>query len=199
MLNSVTSKTIVLASTSASRQAQLQRLGLPFVVAAPNCDETPLVGETALETAQRLAIAKAKSLQEAYPDALIIGGDQVALLHGQQLGKPLTIVAAQAMLSQMSGQTIEFYSALCVFNSKSKVEHTHVDLTRVTMRTLSVEQISRYLEREPDAVFCAGAAKSEGLGMALIERIESSDPNGLLGLPMLKLIEFLLVEGCSVL
>ena len=199
MLKSDHSKTIVLASTSASRQAQLQRLGLPFVVAAPNCDETPLEGETALATAQRLAVAKAKSLQDAYPDALIIGGDQVALLHGQQLGKPLTVPAAQAMLSQMSGQTIEFYSALCVFNCDNKVEHTHVDLTRVTMRALSAGQINRYLEREPDAVFCAGAAKSEGLGMALIERIESSDPNGLLGLPMLKLIEFLQMEGCSVL
>ena len=199
MLKSDILKPIVLASTPSARQAQLQRLGVSFIAAAPVCDETALAGETALATAQRLAIVKAKSLQQDYPDSLIIGADQVALLNGQQLGKPLTVPAARSMLAAMSGQIIEFYSAMCLFNAKNKAEHTHVDLTRVIMRSLSDEQISCYLEREPDAVYCAGSAKSEGLGMALIERIDSTDPNALLGLPMFKLIEFLQAEGYSVL
>lgn len=190
---------LILASTSLFRQAQLNRLGLGFKSEAPICDETPLIGEYAPATALRLASAKAYSLQDKYPKAVIIGADQVALLHGQQLGKPMSISAAYTMLSNMSGQTIEFYSALAVLNTEFNHFNTYVDFTSVTMRTLSKAQIDAYLVREPDAIYCAGAAKSEGLGAALIERIDSTDPNALIGLPIFKLVEFLQQEGISVL
>ena len=185
------SKPIILASTSPTRQAQLQRLGLNFTAVAPNCDETPLIGESAPATAQRLAVAKAQSLSAEHPYSLVIGADQVALLNGQQLGKPMSVPAAQAMLTNMSGHTIEFYTAMCLLNTDTKIQQNYLDLTYVTIRTLTPEQIEHYLEKEPDAIYCAGAAKSEGLGAALIERIDSSDPNALLGLPIYKLVEFL--------
>lgn len=190
---------LILASTSLFRQAQLDRLGLSFISDAPICDETPLVGEFAPATAVRLASLKAYSLKEKYPKSVIIGADQVALLNGQQLGKPLNLPTAYTMLANMSGQTIEFYSALTVLSTEYNHVQNYVDFTSVTMRTLSKEQIEAYLEREPDAIYCAGAAKSEGLGAALIERIDSNDPNALIGLPIFKLVEFLQQEGISVL
>lgn len=195
----MTQPQLILASTSSYRQAQLTRLGLLFTDAAPICDETPFIGESAPTTAQRLASTKAYSLQQKYPKAIIIGADQVAWLNGLQLGKPLNVTAARTMLASMSGQTIEFYSALSVLNVDLQRIHTYIDFTCVTMRTLDSEQIERYLQREPDAIYCAGAAKAEGLGAALIERIDSTDPNALIGLPIFKLIEFLQQEGISVL
>ncbi len=144
----------------------------------------PFGGETAL----RLAEGKARSLAATFPAALIIGADQVAWCEGRQLGKPMNVANAQQMLADLSGKRIEFYSAI-----------VHVDHTVVAMRQLTQEQISRYLEREPDAVYCAGAAKSEGLGAALLERIESTDPNALIGLPIFRLIDFLKNEGVEVL
>lgn len=190
---------LILASTSLFRQAQLKRLGLSFISDSPICDETPLVGEFAPATAQRLASLKTYSLKEKYPKSVIIGADQVALLNSQQLGKPLNLPTAYTMLANMSGQTIEFYSALTVLSTEFNHVQNYVDFTSVTMRTLSKEQIESYLEREPDAIYCAGAAKSEGLGAALIERIDSNDPNALIGLPIFKLVEFLQQEGISVL
>lgn len=194
-----TSPPIVLASTSITRKEQLEKLGIPFIAQSPICDETPIIGEFASDTALRLAQAKAKSLSSQNPYSLIIGADQVALLNGIQLGKPMGVPLAKAMLANMSGQTIEFYSALCVYNTDTKSMQTHVDLTCVSMRNLTREQIERYLSKEPEAIYCAGAAKSEGLGATLIERIDSSDPNALLGLPIFKLVEFLQNEGISVL
>ena len=188
---------IILGSSSVFRRQQLERLGLPFQTAAPDFDETPLLGETAAETALRLAVGKARSLADRFPAALIIGADQVAWCGGRQLGKPMSMANAQQMLTELSGQRIEFYSAICLLNSFSDGLQCHVDTTVVTMRQLSAEQISRYLAREPDALYCAGAAKSEGLGSALLEKVESSDPNALIGLPLFRLIDFLQREGVS--
>lgn len=189
---------LVLGSGSVFRRRQLQKLGLAFQTAAPDFDETPLEGEHAADTALRLAVGKARSLSGRFPAALIIGADQVALCGGRQLGKPLDVAGAQQMLSRLSGRQIEFYSAVCLLNTASGRLHTHVDKTTVTMRRLSQGQIDNYLEREPDAVYCAGAAKSEGLGAALLERVESSDPHALIGLPVFKLVDFLLLEGLPV-
>ena len=177
----------------------MRTLGLPFQTARPDFDETPEPGEAASQTALRLAIGKARSLAGTFARALIIGADQVACCNGRQLGKPESVAKAQQMLAELSGQTITFYSALCLLNSESGRLHTHTDTTIVSMRPLSAEQIRRYLEREPDAVYCAGAAKSEGLGAALLEKIESSDPNALIGLPIFKLVDFLHAEGMEIL
>ncbi|KPN73266.1 nucleoside triphosphate pyrophosphatase [Neisseria sp. 74A18] len=190
---------LILGSSSAFRQAQLQRLGIDFQTAPPDYDETPSQNETAEETALRLAVGKAHSLAARFPEALIIGADQVAWCNGTQLGKPMNVANAQHMLLSLSGKNIEFYSAVCLLNTFSGNLQTHVDKTVVAMRELTSAQISRYIEREPDAVFCAGAAKSEGLGAALLERVDSTDPNALIGLPVFKLIDFLEVEGFNVL
>ncbi len=190
---------LILGSGSVFRQQQLRRLGLPFQAASPVFDETPDPNETPDQTALRLAEGKARSLSSAHPQALIIGADQVAFCGGQQLGKPMTVDKAQQMLRLLSGQTIRFYSAVVLLNTASGACQRHVDTTVVTMRTLSEAQIEHYLAREPDAIFCAGAAKSEGLGTALIARIDSSDPNALIGLPLFALIDFLQQEGVAIL
>ena len=192
----MTSKTtLILGSTSRFRQQQLQLLQVPFQAAAPQFDEAPLPNEAAPDTALRLAEGKARSLAAAYPDALIIGADQVAWCGERQLGKPQTVAKAQQMLAETSGQTLVFYSALVLLNTRNGRCQRHVDVTTVTMRRLTEAQISRYLALEPDAVHCAGGAKSEGLGAVLIERIDSSDPHALIGLPMFKLVDFLQAEG----
>lgn len=190
---------LILGSSSVFRQQQLRTLGLPFQTAKPDFNESPLPEESAADTALRLAVGKARSLAAVFPQALIIGADQVAWCNNQQLGKPMNVAKAQQMLTTLSGQHIEFYSALCLLNTASGKLHTHIDKTVVTMRTLNEAQIRRYLQREPDAVYCAGAAKSEGLGAALLARIDSTDPNALIGLPLFKLIDFLHSEGIAVL
>ncbi|WP_225748154.1 nucleoside triphosphate pyrophosphatase [Eikenella sp. Marseille-P7795] len=190
---------IVLGSSSVFRQQQLAKLGLRFTSAKPDCDETPLPGETPRQTAERLAEAKARSLAARYPRHLVIGADQVACCGGRQLGKPMSVAKAQQMLADTAGQELHFYSALCVLNTFSGSLQRHVNTTAVKMRPLTAQQIASYLEREPDAVYCAGGAKSEGLGGALIERIDSSDPNALIGLPIFRLIDFLQAEGVAVL
>lgn len=190
---------LVLASTSRFRRELLARLGLPFIAVAPVCDETPLPGESAANTASRLASVKARSLIGAHPQALIIGSDQVALLDGQQLGKPGTPERAAAMLRATAGRTLEFHTALSLVNAANGHEQRHTDITRVRMRPLSDAQIQAYLAREPDALLCAGAAKSEGLGGALIAGIDSCDPNALIGLPLFALVDMLLAEGVEVL
>ena len=190
---------IVLASTSPYRREIIARLGLPFEAVAPHCDETPLPDETALQTATRLARAKAESLAERFPAALIIGSDQVALLDGQQIGKPHEFERGVEMLQWMSGRTVLFHSALALVNTASGRVQETVGLTRVTLRELSETQIRHYLTREPDALHCAGAAKSEGLGGALIARIESDDPNSLIGVPLFELVTMLNNEGVEIL
>lgn len=190
---------LILGSSSVFRRQQLERLGIPFQTAKPDFDETPQTGESAEATALRLAAGKARSLAEAFPAALIIGTDQVAWCEGRQLGKPMNAEKAQQMLARLSGRKVEFYSALCLLNSASGRLYMHVDKTTVFMRKLDNRQIENYLRREPDAIYCAGAAKSEGLGAALLQRIDSTDPNALIGLPVFRLVDFLLEEGVAVL
>ncbi|WP_080656379.1 Maf family protein [Kingella kingae] len=189
---------IILASTSVFRQQQLRTLGVDFVAAKPMFDETPLAGESPESTALRLAIGKAQSLAQHYPQHLIIGADQVAWCNNRQLGKPMSVEKAAAMLAELSGQRIEFYSAVCVLDTSAGCLRHHVDKTVVQMRVLSPEQIRHYLAREHDAIYCAGAAKSEGLGAALLERIDSSDPNALIGLPIFWLVSCLNELGIDV-
>lgn len=190
---------LVLGSGSVFRRAQLERLGIAFQMASPDFDETPLAGEGARETALRLAEGKARSLAGRFPAALVIGADQVAWCGGRQLGKPMNVAAAQQMLAALSGKVIEFYSAIVLLNTATGRVQRHADKTVVTMRELGERDIRRYLEREPDAVYCAGAAKSEGLGAALLARIDSTDPNALIGLPLFRLIDFLRNEGVEIL
>ena len=189
---------VVLGSSSVFRQQQLAALGLDFAVGKPVFDEAPLAGESARETALRLAMGKAKSLAGQFPAHLIIGADQVAWCDGRQLGKPMSVEKAAAMLAELSGREIVFYSAVCVLDSVSGCLKSHVDETVVQMRTLSAGQIAHYLAREPDAIFCAGAAKSEGLGAALLERVDCSDPNALIGLPVFWLVGALAEFGVEV-
>ena len=190
---------LVLGSGSVFRRAQLERLGIAFQTASPDFDETPLAGEGAREPALRLAEGKARSLAGRFPAALVIGADQVAWCGGRQLGKPMNVAAAQQMLAALSGKVIEFYSAIVLLNTATGRVQRHADKTVVTMRELGEGDIRRYLEREPDAVYCAGAAKSEGLGAALLARIDSTDPNALIGLPLFRLIDFLRNEGVEIL
>lgn len=185
---------LVLASSSPYRRELLARLQIPFEVISPEVDETPLPNEAPQDTAMRLAQLKARAVAAQFPDALIIGSDQVALLHGQQLGKPHTFENAKRQLLAASGQAVVFHTALCLLNSRSGNMQACVVPITVRFRMLSEEQIERYLEKE-QPYNCAGSAKSEGLGIALIERFEGDDPNALVGLPLIALVGMLNNEG----
>ena len=189
---------LVLASTSPYRRELLARLGVPFEVAAPDVDETPLAGESPDETAQRLALSKARAVAERFPDALIIGSDQVALLEGVQLGKPGTHEKAVAQLRAMRGKTLEFHTALTLLNAKTGAVQTANVPVRLVMRDYSDAQIEAYL-RKDQPYNCCGSARSESLGIALIARYETEDPNALVGLPLIKLTEMLANESLDVL
>ena len=188
---------LILASSSRFRQMQLQQLNLPFSTCSPDIDETPLAHENAAATALRLATGKAQAVAKIYPQHLIIGSDQVAFCQHTQLGKPMSIAKATEVLRFTSGQHLDFYTAVVLLNTLTGRMHSHVDHTQVQMRELSDESIQRYLAQEPDAIYCAGGAKSEGLGQTLIASITSTDPNALIGLPMLSLIGFLIQEGIA--
>lgn len=184
------SQLLVLASTSPYRRELLQRLQLPFEIAAPEVDESPLKDESARTTSLRLAQEKACAVARNYPDALIIGSDQVALLEGQQIGKPLTHERAVAQLQAMRGKTTVFYTALALYNSRTGKMQTGVEETRVTLRSLSDAEIESYLRKE-QPYHCAGSAKSEGLGIALMQSMNGNDPNALVGLPLILLCDML--------
>ena len=186
----LTPQPLVLASTSIYRKALLERLKIPFITAAPNIDETPLPGETALQTSARLSREKAAAVMSDHPDALIIGSDQIALLDGQQLGKPLTHENAVSQLTAMRGKTVIFYTALTLLNARDDKAQTEVAENRVTFREYDEAEIHAYLDKEQPS-HCAGSAKSEGLGIALISRMEGSDPNALVGLPLIHLVTML--------
>ncbi len=188
------SQLLVLASTSIYRSELLKRLQLPFETAAPNVDETPLPGESARATSVRLAQDKARAVTANYPDALIIGSDQVALLEGVQLGKPLTHDNAVRQLRAMRGKTTCFYTALTLLNSKTGHLQTEVAENHVTLRDLTDAEIEGYLLKE-QPYHCAGSAKSEGLGIALMSRMTGNDPNALIGLPLILLTEMLRREN----
>lgn len=187
---------LVLASTSPYRKELLSRLKVPFEVAAPEVDETPLPGEAPQDTALRLAQLKARAVKEKFPDALIIGSDQVAVLEGTQLGKPHTHDNAVKQLRFMRGKTVGFHTALCLYNSRTDRMQAEVVLYLVSFRDLSDAQIEGYLRKE-QPYNCAGSAKSEGLGIALIEKMEGSDPNALIGLPLIRLVDMLASEGVT--
>ena len=189
---------VVLASTSRYRRALLERLGIPFECADPQANESPLPGEAPAAMALRLAEAKARAVALRSPDALIIGSDQVASCEGALLDKPGTHENAVRQLTAMSGKTASFDTAVVVMDSRSGKQGARVVSCRVTFRSLSPGQIEAYLRRE-QPYDCAGSAKAEGLGIALIARIETDDPTSLIGLPLIALTELLAEAGCSVL
>lgn len=189
---------LILASTSPYRRELLTRLKIPFQVFAPEVDETPHAGETPQQTALRLAEAKARKAGENYPDALIIGSDQVATLDGEQIGKPHTHENATRQLRTMRGRSVVFNTALTLFNSRTGAAQNRLIPFTVTFRDLSDAQIESYLAKE-QPYNCAGSAKSEGLGIALIARMEGDDPNALIGLPLIALIDMLNNEGFPIL
>ncbi len=189
---------LVLASTSVYRRELLARLKIPFQVAAPDIDETALAGESAPQTAARLSQQKARAVAAHYPDALIIGSDQVALLGEQRLGKPLTHDNATRQLRAMSGNSVTFYTALSLLNARNGEMQTAIAENHVQFRPLNDREIESYLRLE-QPYHCAGSAKSEGLGIALIARIEGDDPNALIGLPLILLVSMLRQQGVSIL
>ncbi|MFV0370897.1 MAG: Maf family nucleotide pyrophosphatase [Azonexus sp.] len=187
---------LVLASTSPYRRELLSRLGLPFTVANPDTDETPLPGETPQALAWRLAEAKARAVADAHPQALIIGSDQVATVNGKIYGKPGTHERAMAQLRELSGQSVNFYTALCLHDSRSGASQICGVPTLVRFRALGDDEIENYLAREP-AYNCAGSAKSEGLGIALLDSLSGDDPNALVGLPLIALCAMLRQAGMN--
>ena len=189
---------LVLASTSPFRRELLARLGIPFEVAAPDVDETPLPGESPDETAQRLSVLKAKAVASRFPDALIIGSDQVALLEGKQLGKPGSHEKAVEQLQRMRGKALEFHTALTLLNAKTGRSQTANVPVRLVMREYTDAQIEAYLMKD-QPYNCCGSARSESLGIALIARFDTEDPNALVGLPLIKLVEMLAKDGLDVL
>ncbi len=191
---------IVLASTSRYRAELLSRLQLPFTTCSPECDETPIAGEPCAQTAQRLAVAKAHAgaAKLGLKAGLVIGSDQVADLNRTPLGKPGTRENAAAQLRAMRGQTVVFHTAVALLNAGTGDIQCVVVPTTVRMRPYTDDAISHYLDRE-DALDCAGSAKSEGLGAALIESMTSEDPTALVGLPLLSLVTMFGREGLEVL
>lgn len=191
-------QTLILASSSEFRRELLQKLQIPFSSISPRVDETPFENEKPHETALRLAQEKARKIGTDYPNALVIGCDQVATMDGEQLGKPLNHVNATRQLKSMRGREVTFHSALCLYNATTGNMQAEVVPYIVHFRQLSDEQIENYLNKE-QPYQCAGSAKSEGLGIALMESMIGEDPNALIGLPLIKLINMLENENISVL
>jgi septum formation protein len=185
-------KTLILASSSPYRRDLLSRLGLTFEAIAPDVDESPQPRESPAEVASRLARAKATAIERS--DAVIIGSDQVASLDGRLLGKPGNRVTALEQLESCQGREVVFATAACVLNANDRRTREHVDRTRVRFRRRSRAELERYLDRE-SAIDCAGGFKAEGLGIALFEAIETSDPTALIGLPLIWLADALKQEG----
>jgi 7-methyl-GTP pyrophosphatase len=188
---------IVLASSSAFRRSLLARLGLPFESIAPEVDETAKPGEAPRELVQRLAIAKARAVAPLRPGALIIGSDQVAVHAGAITGKPRDHADAVAQLRAASGNTVTLYTGLALLNAATGNLQTDMIPFGVRFRTLTGAQIENYLRKE-QPYDCAGSVKSEGLGIALLERFEGDDPNALIGLPLIRLVRMLEREGVAI-
>jgi septum formation protein len=189
---------LVLGSTSRYRQELLSRLRVPFKTVNPGVDETPLPGEAPQALALRLALAKAREVAQRFPEAVVIGSDQVADLDGLALGKPGTHERAVAQLRCMQGQTVIFQTAVAVVCLKSGFEQVDLAPVRVVFRALSDDEIERYLIAE-QPYDCAGSAKSEGLGIALLERIDNDDPSALVGLPLIRTCQMLRAAGVQIL
>ena len=188
---------LILASGSRYRKELLGRLGLAFEVALPDVDESPRPQESPADTALRLSISKARSLQASRRDALIIGSDQVASSGGQRFDKPGNHENARRQLRELSGKTAQFDTAVALLDARNDSVQTRVVPCRVTFRALDEALIERYLEKEKP-YDCAGAAKAEGIGIALIARIETDDPTSLIGLPLIALSEMLRRAGLAV-
>ena len=193
-----TQRSVVLGSTSRYRRELMERLRVPFTVAAPHVDETPLPGEAPKALALRLALAKAQAVAALHPEAVVIGSDQVADLAGQPLGKPGEHDRAVAQLRQMRGQTVIFQTALAVVCLATGFEQVDLAEVRVVFRDLSDEEIEAYLQAEKP-YDCAGSAKSEGLGIALLESIDNDDPTALIGLPLIRTARLLRQAGVKLL
>ena len=192
------SRSLVLGSTSRYRRELLERLRVPFEVAAPHVDETPLPGELPEALAVRLALAKAQAVAKQFPKAVVIGSDQVADLNGEPLGKPGTHERAVLQLRQMRGQTVIFQTALAVVCTETGFVQQDIAAVRVVFRDLSDDEIEHYLRAE-QPYDCAGSAKSEGLGIALLERIDSDDPTALIGLPLIRTARMIAAAGIRLL
>ncbi len=191
-------RALVLGSTSRYRQELLQRLRIPFSVAAPDVDETPLAGEAPAALAMRLALAKARAVASTFPQAVVIGSDQVADLDGVPLGKPGTHERAVSQLRQMRGRTVIFQTAVAVVCLASGFEQSSLAAVKVRFRQLNDEAIENYLQAE-QPYDCAGSAKSEGLGIALLEAIDSDDPTALIGLPLIRTCQLIEAAGIRLL
>lgn len=189
---------LILGSTSRYRQELLERLGKPFQVSAPDVDETPLPDERPADLAVRLALAKARAVAKRFPDAVVIGSDQVADLHGTPLGKPGTHERAVAQLQRMRGETVVFQTAVAVVCAATGFEQSDLAAVRVAFRQLGDREIETYLRIE-QPYDCAGSAKSEGLGIALLRRIDNDDPTALIGLPLIRTCQLLRAAGVSIL
>ena len=185
---------LILGSTSVYRRELLARLRLPFEVHAPDVDETPLPGEAPAALAQRLALAKAQAVSRLYPNAVVIGSDQVADLDGQPIGKPGTHGRAVAQLRSMSGRSVVFQTAVAVVCASSAYVGAALVPVTVRFRALSNEEIEIYLRSE-QPYDCAGSAKSETLGIALLDSISSDDPTALVGLPLIRTCALLRAAG----
>lgn len=200
MIASSPAPRLILASSSAYRRALLERLRLPFEAIAPDIDETPRAGETPTATALRLARDKAQAVAARAPGALVIGSDQVATLDGEQIGKPGSHAAALTQLQKMRGREVVFHTALCLWDGRladpdaaAQVEDVRVT---VAFRDLPDAELDAYLRIE-QPYDCAGSAKNEGLGIALLERIDNSDPTALTGLPLIALTSMLRRAGVA--
>ena len=191
-------RTLILGSSSRYRGEMLQRLRIPFEVSAPDVDETPLPHEAPAILATRLALAKARAVARAWPEAVVIGADQVADLNGLPLGKPGNHARATEQLRQMSGKTVIFQTAVAVVCGETGFEQSSLAAVRVIFRDLSDDEIENYLLAE-QPYDCAGSAKSEGLGIALLESIDSDDPTALVGLPLIRTCALLRAAGISLL
>ena len=189
---------LILGSTSVYRRELLSRLRLPFTVERPEVDETPLPQEKPADLALRLALAKAQAVAARHPTAVVIGSDQVADLHGEPLGKPGDHARAVIQLQRMRGQTVVFQTAVAVICQATGFSQVALAPVRVVFRSLSDEAIEQYLRAETP-YDCAGSAKSEGLGIALLERIDNDDPTALVGLPLIRTCELLRAAGCELL
>ena len=195
---SIAQRALILGSTSRYRRELLQRLRVPFDVVSPEVDETPLPDETPQALATRLALAKAKAVAALHPHAVVIGSDQVADLNGEPLGKPGTHDRAVLQLQRMRGQTVVFQTAVSVVCQASGFEQTELAQIKVRFRDLSDAEIDAYLRAE-EPYDCAGSAKSEGLGIALLDAIDNDDPTALIGLPMIRTARLLRAAGIDLL
>jgi septum formation protein len=191
-------RTVILASTSRYRCELMQRLHLPFDVHAPEVDETALPGEAPAALAERLALEKANAVATRFPEAVVIGSDQVANLAGEALGKPGDHARATTQLRRMRGQTLVFQTAVAVVCRATGFQQRDIAAVRVVFRDLSDDAIERYLRTE-QPYDCAGSAKSEGLGIALLDAIDSDDPTALVGLPLIRTCRMLRAAGIALL